>query len=51
MYTTDHNRMIDIAKVVSKEAMTRFRNIAKTTQFSTHSVLDTWTSQVREIII
>jgi hypothetical protein len=38
MKTTDHNHVVDIAKIEAKEAMVRPKNIAKTTQLSTHSV-------------
>jgi len=46
VHTTEHNHVADIAKVEAKEAMARLKNIAKTTQLSTHSVLGTLTSQV-----
>ena len=46
VHTTEHNHVADIAKVEAKEAMARLKNIAKTTQLSTHSVLGTLTLQV-----
>jgi len=46
VHTTEHNHVADIAEVEAKEAMARLKNIAKTTQFSTHSVLGTLALQV-----
>jgi len=46
VHTTEHNHVADIAKVKAKEAMARLKNIAKTTELSTHAVLRTLTSQV-----
>ncbi|KAF0754421.1 FLYWCH-type zinc finger-containing protein 1 [Aphis craccivora] len=45
VHTTEHNHVADIAKVEAKEAMARLKNIAKTTELSTHAVLRTLTSQ------
>jgi len=44
--TTDHKHVADIAKVEAKEAMARLKNIAKTSQLNTLSVIGTLTSQV-----
>ncbi|XP_025192219.1 uncharacterized protein LOC112592404 [Melanaphis sacchari] len=45
VHTTEHNHVADIVKAEAKEVMARLKNIAKTSQLSTHSVLGTLTSQ------
>lgn len=46
VHITEHNHLVNIAKVEAKEAMARLKKIAKITQFSINSVLRTLTWQV-----